>query len=164
MLGRAICRNGYLMPRAVQNRSFSIGTFNVVSCCPFLNTYLVYTFLADSYLQAWICVYDILRHEIQQSWQTSVVSMHLGMTHLVSMSVIFCLLPTHSMYGVVYQSGGNPDSNCEEYGIINGRKRKWTCSRLVVQTSQRGNERVKQQTWLVTVFHGGVNDKCSCNS
>ena len=42
------------------------------------------------------------RQEIQQSWQTSALAMHLPLARLVSMSVIFCLLPSSSIVILIF--------------------------------------------------------------
>jgi len=63
-------------------------------------------------LAACVCVYvfmvcalifgDEYLKKIQQSWHTSALAMHLPLAHLVSMSVIFCLLPTSSIVILVF--------------------------------------------------------------
>jgi len=42
-------------------------------------------------------VYQTKSKKVQQSWQTSALAMHLPLVRLVSMPVIFCLLPSSSI-------------------------------------------------------------------
>jgi len=44
----------------------------------------------------------VLNKKVQQSWQTSASAMHLPLARLVSMSVLFCLLPSSSIVIFVF--------------------------------------------------------------
>ena len=44
----------------------------------------------------------VQQKKVQQSWQTSALAMHLPLARLVSMPVIFCLLPSSSIIILVF--------------------------------------------------------------
>jgi len=47
-------------------------------------------------------MYTKTNKKVQRSWQTSALAMHLPLAHLVSLPVIFCLLPSSSIVILVF--------------------------------------------------------------
>ena len=59
--------------------------------------------------------------KVQQSWQTSALVMHLPLARLVSMSVIFCLLPNSSIVILLFSISVNimcENCKCEYSSLV----------------------------------------------